>query len=226
MSRARDDNISMMNILVCDRSGSVSALVRAALQSCGHRLSVEPDADEARRKIDTALFDVVIVGPEGIPAPLASFLEEEWPLMPIVLAGVDVETIPVAPVAAALPKPISFERLAAALRTIEKKLSADARKLYDMPVDVLAGERRMAGRVVRVAQGLVMVEPNEPGSAVEGPLSIRHGEVAVQADVVFRDRALMGVRVAPELIRSLEQQGVGNAQSFDRAPNGRHVSRL
>jgi DNA-binding response OmpR family regulator len=212
-----------MNILAFDWGRSLNALVRAALRGCGHRVSTESDPAAARLKIDTALFDVLVVGPGGMPSELADYIDAEWPMLPVILAGMEAEVPPAGPVVAVLAKPLCIEQLLAALRKIERRAAADARKSYDMPVDVIAGEQRLACRVVRVARGSVMLEPSDRIAAVEGPLAICRGRIRVEGDVTFRDRGLIAVRVAPESFEKLE---VGDAESHDDPSHGRSLSDL
>ncbi len=181
-----------MNILTFDPDGSLGALVRASLISAGHRVSVESDATTAELKLETALFDCVVACTSGMPESLATYLETEWPVLPVVLAGVENEVAPAGSILAVLARPLSMERLAAVIRRIENKLAADAAKTYDMPIDVIAGEQRLACRVIRVAHGSVMLEGAD---GLEGPLALQRGSVSLDANVVFRDRGLVAVRV-------------------------------
>lgn len=244
-----------MNILVFDAGGSIGALVRAGLAGCGHRISLESDGGDARLKLETALFDALVVGPGGMIEELASYVEAEWPAMPVVLAGMPQEAPPAGQVAAVLAAPLCVERLRAAVRKIENRLAADARKTYDMPVDVIAGEQRLACRVVRFVRGSVLIEvgaqageglPSEafPGrpareaTAKEGEvaceersLAITRGSVRVEGDVAFRDRGLIAVRMAPESLSQLALSGVeglevGDAKGIDREPDRGGVSDL
>ncbi|MBI2931046.1 MAG: hypothetical protein HYY16_05295 [Planctomycetes bacterium] len=210
-----------MNILAFDWDGSIGALVRAGLAACGCRVCVEPEPSLARLKLDTALFDALVIGPGGMPAELAEHVETEWPTLPIVFAGVEREVPPAGPVVAVLAKPLCVERLRAAVRAILQRAAADARKHYDMPVDVMVGEQRRACRVVRVSRGSVLLV--DDAIAREsfdvprgGTLAICRGEVRVEGDVAFRDRGVIAVRVAPERFAQLE---VAHAQGRDDPPN-------
>src|SRR5262245_14720175 len=105
-----------LNVLVFDWDGSIGPLVRAALATGGRRVSLESNPQSARVKLETALFDTLVIGPSGMPQELAEYVETEWPAMPVVLAGVDHELPPQGRVVAVLSRPLSVERLTAAVR--------------------------------------------------------------------------------------------------------------
>src|SRR5512141_462542 len=50
----------MGNILVCDDERSICEMLEIALRKEGHRVETVTSGDAARKKIDSALFDVVI----------------------------------------------------------------------------------------------------------------------------------------------------------------------
>ncbi len=225
----------MMNVLVFDWDGSIGSLVRAALAAGGRRVSLESNPETARLKLETGLFDALVIGPAGMPMELADTVETDWPAMPIVLAGVERELPAEGRVVAVLAKPLSMERLAWAVRRVEQRLDEQARRTYDMPVDVIAGEQRVACRVVRLSKGSVLLAPEGAATAVEGPLSIRRGALSVDADIAFRDRGWLALRVPAEAISRLavsdaaggvELLEVGDAQGDARPPDDGGVSDL
>jgi hypothetical protein len=108
-----------MNVLVFDSPATVSHVVRAVLRSQGHRVAISDDAAEAALKLDTNLFDAIVIGPAGAPRELADHIERGFPRMPIVLAGMSAEIPAGGPVVAALVAPLAAERLAAAFRRVE-----------------------------------------------------------------------------------------------------------
>jgi hypothetical protein len=93
-----------MNILVHDDPPAVGRLVRAALSGRRHRASIAASAEEARRKLETGLFDALVIGAGGASRELAEFLETEWPDLPIVLAGVEHDVPVGGPIAASWPE--------------------------------------------------------------------------------------------------------------------------
>src|SRR5437016_9413502 len=50
----------MANILVCDDERSICELLEIALRKEGHRVETVNAGDAARRKIDSALYDVIL----------------------------------------------------------------------------------------------------------------------------------------------------------------------
>jgi hypothetical protein len=82
-----------VNVLIYDEHRSLCDLLRGALIGAGHRASISSDAPEAIRKLDTALFDAVLVGRGGAPRKLAEYLDNEMPHMPILLAGITFDGI-------------------------------------------------------------------------------------------------------------------------------------
>jgi hypothetical protein len=110
-----------MNVLVFDASASVAHLATSVLRGLGHRAAAAQDADDARRKLDTALFDSLVFGPGGAPDELVLFLESEFPRMPVVLAGMPAAAEPAGQVVEVLPAPLETRRLAAAFRRLERR---------------------------------------------------------------------------------------------------------
>lgn len=220
-----------MNLLAFDWDGSVAPLVRAALAGGRHRVSCESDPDRARLKLDTALFDALLIGPAGMPQALAEYVDAEWPGMPILVAGVERELPPSGRVAAVLARPISVERLAIAVQRVERRLQAQAGSTYDMPVDLIAGEQRLACRLIRNNGRSILLEwpggeaGHEPAEApaVEGPLAIMRGERRFEGDVAFRERRWLAVRVGSGVSELLE---VEDASSDHGPPDRRGLSRL
>src|SRR5688572_33069932 len=100
---ARGRNTFAMNVLVFDSPVSVAHVVRSLLLSRGHRAAVVSDVEEAARMLTTSLFDALIIGPNGAPEEFANFVQDEFPQLPIVLAGVPVAVPPGGQIAAVLP---------------------------------------------------------------------------------------------------------------------------
>ena len=59
----------MANILVCDDERSICELLEIALRKEGHRIETVNSGEAARRKLDSALYDIVLTDvrmPNGI----------------------------------------------------------------------------------------------------------------------------------------------------------------
>ncbi len=147
-----------MNLLVYDDPPTIGHLLRAALAGGRHRASSSASVGDAKLKLDTGLFDAVILGASGAPREVAEHLEHEHPALPIVLAGVAREIPCVDPIAACLVRPIRIGALHASLRLLERRLEAARAAHHDVPVDLVLGERRLACRVVRRSAGRLLLE--------------------------------------------------------------------
>jgi len=110
-----------MNAIIYDTPPGIAHFVGSVLRAQGCRVSVTTDPEEARLKIATSLFDVLVLGPAGAPRELAEFIEREFPQIPLVLAGVPQEIPPAGQVAAVLAAPLSAERLASAFRRLDHR---------------------------------------------------------------------------------------------------------
>jgi hypothetical protein len=204
-----------MNILVYDDLNSIAHLVRAALGGRRHRVSISADPADARLKLDTGLFDAIIIGPGGAPREIADHIEAEWPALPIILAGMPGDAPVCDPIIAVLKAPLSITELAAAVRLLESREAAQRRQLYDMPVDVIAGDKRLACRVVIAGTDTLFLERRplvDADTAVELPadphVTVSRGEASVRACIAFTDRAAgsvkyLGVRIDPDSARHL-----------------------
>ena len=174
-----------MNFLVYDDPPAISHLVRSALAARAHRASIATDIDDAMLKLDTGLFDAVIVGPSGAPLELADHLESQWAALPLILAGME-NAIPCdGRLVAVLTRPLSLRALADAIRRAESVVHrADAGRLLNL---VLDGQHREC-RVLRRSAGHLLVEAPagcpRPRSdeAVLGP-----GAIDLPARVIFAD---------------------------------------
>lgn len=160
-------SIPAMNLLVYDDPPTVGHLVRAAVAARGHRVSISRDLDEAILKLDTGLFDAVVLGAGGAPRALAEHLEAEHPAMPLILAGVAHEIECIEPIAAVLPRPLRISALNAALRSIGMRLARERVLNQELHVDLVMGERRLACRVLRRAAGRLLLE-RAGGEPLEG----------------------------------------------------------
>jgi CheY-like chemotaxis protein len=133
-----------MNILVYDDPPTVARIVKSLLLARGHRVAVGSDPEEAARMLATTLIDALVIGPCGTPEAFARFVEEEFPQLPVVLAGVPVEVPAGGAVAAVLPAPISARRLLSAVARIER---ARAEKLRRLSVTVASDGVSIACRL-------------------------------------------------------------------------------
>ncbi|HYF00107.1 MAG TPA: hypothetical protein VEJ18_14400 [Planctomycetota bacterium] len=118
-----------MNVLVYDAPVSIAHLVKSLLLSRGHRAAVSSDPEEAARMLSTTLFDALVIGPAGAPEAFAEFVQDEFPQMPVLLAGVPVAVAPAGQIAAVLPAPLSARRLLAAFARLERERADRLRRL-------------------------------------------------------------------------------------------------
>lgn len=133
-----------MNILILDISAAIVHFARSVLRAQGHRVALAADAADAVRKTATDLIDALLLGPGGAPRELADFIERECPHLPVVVAGVHVEAAPSGRVAAALPAPLSSDRLVRAFRRIER---ARKERIERAPVELAADGVSIACRL-------------------------------------------------------------------------------
>lgn len=133
-----------MNILVFDSPVSVAHVVRSLALSRGHRAAVASDPEEAGRMLTTSLFDALVIGPGGAPEDFANFVQEEFPQLPIVLAGVPFSVPAGGQIAAVLPSPLSARKLVGAFLRLERERDARVRRL---PVQVAADGLSIACRL-------------------------------------------------------------------------------
>jgi hypothetical protein len=125
-----------MNVLIYDAPVAIAHVARSILLSRGFRAAVASDSEEAARMLTTSLFDALVIGPGGAPEEFADFVQEEFPQMPIVLAGVPVAVPAGGQIAAVLPAPLSARKMIGAFIRIENERASRVRRL---PVQ-LAGD--------------------------------------------------------------------------------------
>ncbi len=188
-----------MNLLVYDESRSIPHFARSVLLRLGGRVSISEESEDARAKLDTGLFDGLIIGPSGVPHGLAHHLDFAWPELPIVLAGVERKIEPIGRIRAVLPRPLSASRLASAVA----RLRADAEAASECVAVVAAGGDRVECRAVRLSSSALLVEPpregppesfsrffdRPAGSRVEAALRTSAAETHVDAEIAFAEWA-------------------------------------
>jgi hypothetical protein len=118
-----------MNVLVYDSPLSIGHFVRSLLRSQKHRVSISNEPMDALEKLETTLFDALVIGPSGAPQELADYLEKEYPGLPVVLAGVEVAVPAAGQVAAVFPAPLSGRRLLAAFARLDQQRRSQIRQL-------------------------------------------------------------------------------------------------
>lgn len=133
-----------MNVLVFDSPVCVSHVVKSLLLARGHRAAVCADPEEGARMLTTSLFDVLVIGPGGAPEEFANFVQEEFPQLPIVLAGVPVAIPAGGQIAAVLPAPLSARRFVSAFLRLERERHERVRRL---PVQLAADGLSIACRL-------------------------------------------------------------------------------
>jgi CheY-like chemotaxis protein len=179
-----------MNILVHDDPPAVGRLVRAALAGRSHRASIAASAGEARRKLETGLFDAMVIGAGGASREIAELLESEWPDLPLVLAGVEREVPCAGPIVAVLTRPIRLDALRDAVRALESRIPARGR---DIDAVLVAAGVHIPGRVVGRGRGNLLFEPSSETTLGDGDrVTVRCGGSDLAADLVFTDAAPRG----------------------------------
>lgn len=146
-----------MNILIFDPARALSTLLRSTLLTAGFPVSVSTDARDTLLKLDTALFDAVVLVPEGgVPREVADFLDAEMEHLPILLAGVHGAT-PASPrIHAVFPSPVDLAQLTAVLRRLEAGVRERG---WNLPVVCSFGDGAVACRASRVTRHGMVVMP-------------------------------------------------------------------
>jgi DNA-binding response OmpR family regulator len=179
-----------MNILVHDDPPAVGRFVRAALAGRNHRASIAASATEARLKLETGLFDALVIGAGGASREIADLLESEWPGLPIVLAGVERDVPIIGPIVSVLTRPIRLEALRGAVRALEARVSS---KPSDFQAELVAAGVPIPGRVVARGRASFLFEPSgETALVVSDRVTVRLDGAELDADLVFADAAPRG----------------------------------
>ncbi|HEX7900427.1 MAG TPA: hypothetical protein VF950_21845 [Planctomycetota bacterium] len=179
-----------MNVLIFDSPVSVAHVARSILLSRGHRAAVASDAEAAARMLTTSLFDVLIIGPGGAPEEFANFIQDEFPQLPIVLAGVPVAVPPGGQIAAVLPAPLSARKLVGAFIRLEREREARVRGI---PVQI-------AGDGLAIACRLADLTPESMLLCGESDEFNRYFEASpARVDALVAGRPLSGQVVETDL---------------------------
>ena len=122
-----------MNVLVYDSPITIAHFIKSLLLPLSHRVAFATDATEAALKLDTMLFDALVIGPAGAPQELADRVQREYPQLPVVLAGVAHSAEPAGQVAAVLPAPLSAQKVLSTFVRLDRDRGGRIRQL---PVEV------------------------------------------------------------------------------------------
>jgi hypothetical protein len=196
----------VVNILVHDDPPAVGRLVRAALAGLrhagaasaaqagrNHRASIAASAEEARRKLDTGLFDALVIGAGGASREIAELLESEWPDLPLVLAGVERDVPIAGPIAAVLTRPIRLDDLRAAVRALEARIPSTGSVIE---AELVAAGVPIPGRVVAHGRASLLFEPSTRTPIVASSrVSMRRAGTDVDAELVFAEPRFVAVHV-------------------------------
>jgi len=193
-----------INVLVYDESRLLGTLVRSVLRASGQRASVSSEPTDAVLKLDTALFDAVIVDPAGAPRVLADYLDEEMSHLPILLVGCGRGTPAVDRIQAVLPSPLDLRALVSAVR----KLDVDPERI---PSGLHASIRHEEGEIRCLAQRI-----SRAGMVVE------HGAAADEFHSFFARVGGRPLRAAFEEAASVEF--LGSVKYVERSPSQRVCS--
>lgn len=167
----------MLNVLIFDPERCCSSIVRCILRGRGLRASVSYDLEEAGRKFETGLFDVVFVDASAEPEGCALFIESIHTLtpgIPVILLhrGAVPESLAAAKIFKHVAKPIrvgaicrAVEQAAEVLRTVE--LRRWPRRPVDLTVEVAEGAQRVTCHATNLSLGGLLVEsPRQDDAAV------------------------------------------------------------
>ncbi|MBI2900650.1 MAG: hypothetical protein HYY17_10725 [Planctomycetes bacterium] len=203
-----------MNLLVYDEGRAIARLARSVLIAVGHRVSVSSEHDDAIRKLETGLFDALVIGPAGACREFADRLDASFPELPLLLAGVGRAVPASGRVRAVLPGPLHAAALAGAVQRLSAEFESRT-PAQDLPATVFAGGDRAACRASRLSPSALLIEP-----PVEGPpedfarffslhadgrveAALREGETErrVAGEIAFAERApdrtarFVGIRI-------------------------------
>jgi hypothetical protein len=158
----------MLNALIFDPEKCCSSIVRCILRGRGMRASVSYDLEEAGRKFETGLFDIVFVDASADADACALFIEsihELTPGLPVILLhrGPVPEALAGAQVFRQVAKPLrvgavsrAAEQAAASLATGEHRRWP--RRPVDLAVELSEGGDRVAGHATNISLGGLLVE--------------------------------------------------------------------
>ena len=144
-----------MNILIYDEQQALCHLIRSALGAAGYRSSISSDPRDAVLKLDTGLFDLVIVGPDGTRREMAEYLQEELPHTPLLLAGMNCEAEGHEQIRAVLDSPLHLDTLVTEVRRIELALE---KTISDLGLTILGGDGSIACRASEINRKGMLVE--------------------------------------------------------------------
>ncbi len=164
-----EGNMARINVLIADLQKSCAFFLKSILARDGFGVSISVDRSEAIAKAETGLFDIMICDLDfssdqsfdliaeindllpGLPVIIATDWELRFPLR-----GLDVFAI--------VEKPIRISRLAEVMLRAKRAVTAieDARCFHrmdvDLPVEVIAGGKRVLCKATNISSGGVQVE--------------------------------------------------------------------
>lgn len=192
-----------MNLLAYDESRTLLHFARSVLLGLGERVSISVEPADARSKLDTGLFDAILIGPSGAPREFAEHLDAAFPELPVIVLGVPHAVEPAGRIRAVLERPLSVSRLVSAvLRLRHERVEAPAAA---WPVIVAAGGDRIECRATRLAGASLLLEPVPDRAAADfgaffsrhagGRIAAESGGRSIAGEVAFAESRFAGVRL-------------------------------
>ena len=178
-----------MNFLIYDEPRALSELVRSVIVSSGHRVSISSEPRDAILRLDTGLFDAVVVGPGGTHREVADYLNEEMLHLPVILLGRDEATPGMDRIHAVLASPLNLGAFVAAVRRIE---SVEESGVSGVPVSIRFEDGTLGCTADRVTRRGMILEPSGSREEFHGFFAPAHGREFTAVFGEERDNVFSG----------------------------------
>ena len=166
-----------MNALVYDPGCTLTTLTKAFLLARGHRVSIALSEEDVRRKLETVLFDLLLLCNDPAPDSVAELLRNDFSHVAVLHVGTHqkIENRYRVHQTIKTPfSPIQFERV---LGNLEKEFSP-SEQIFNVPVDLVAGEDKLLCKAVRASSKALLLEaPPETFT----PFLKSHGKEEIEA---------------------------------------------
>lgn len=158
----------MLNVLIFDPEACCSSILRCILRGRGFRTSISHDVEDAGRKFETGLFDIIFVDASAEPETCALFTEsllEMAPGVPVILLyrGEPPAFASHVKLFKAIAKPIRVGAISRAVEQATQSLSLVEhrrwpRRAVDFAVEIVEGEERVTCHATNLSLGGILVE--------------------------------------------------------------------
>ncbi len=166
-----------MNALIYDPGCTLTTLTKAFLIARGHRVSIAISIEDVQKKLETVLFDTLLLCNDPAPDSIAERLRTDFSHVAVIHIGTHQQIETRYSVRARIQTPFSPIQFETIIENLEKEFTSEGAR-FTVPVDLAAGSDKLLCKAVRASSKALLLEaPPETFT----PFLKRHGKEEIRA---------------------------------------------